>query len=518
VGKLSVLWGKFIGSDHDENGLKPDQGFFIDSVFPSILTAIFIFEIAFIIFANLFLGDYFSDFDTSVYYEATREVWRTKSILLKEFQYQRQLLVGTNVMLAAPLFGLIGNARVAYGIANCISTFIFVFVLKRLLNDLNLSKVSRIFTLCLILTLHAVHPLFYGGTMFVGSAGYVWTAICTVMLLSICIKFENGYTFKDQRLFCLIFILISISVSINSGLLYFACVIIPLILVYCFKFLSEEKFDNLKKPKYLFILISFFASLFGLAFYRILGNIYDVSRETAIITGTDNFVAHFQWSIIWLLQIMGFPMTTNSGMELAAFPLSFWGTQLMSVDGIFAIGKLFIFFISSSIFIFVAIKNYHLMYSKKSEHSIFICISSIVVIITLFVVSIVDMYYGLFPSLGSRYILPAFIVIHICFGASIDSILKYFYKKKWIMNFLTMSLSILLVITCVFSSLQQISKIVGEEYIWHRTDTVKDVLFTVDENDVSVIIANDFEYENTNIPSDLIRKMRGMSDDIPIII
>ncbi|MDR1330440.1 MAG: hypothetical protein LBK23_12650 [Oscillospiraceae bacterium] len=512
---MKILTNKFIKKQYDRKISKIE----LKSArhLNPVLTASFIIEITLIIISNLFLGDYFSRLDSSVYYEATREMWRTKSIILSEFSFQSQPLVGTNIMIAAPLFGLIGNARVAYGIANCFSTIIFVCAVFRVLQNTGMSLDAKFIILCLVFSLYSVADLLYGGLLFVSAAGYVWQVIAMILHFDNCLRFENNnISFRKNWASLAIFYIVIFFVCINFGLLYFACALLPITLFYFIKFLVEEDIKNLFRSKYIFQITAFIVGCVGVAVYYILGKYLIIeSIGHPIISGIDALPTYLPTILFALLGMVGYPYATNRSVTMPGYPIVFGSTSVMSIDGVLSICKFALIIAIIGGAIYIAMKYIREKITDKSALLVYLCFS--VIALNIFFVVISYMNYDPVNNMQvERYLIFTSIALFFISGKAFDIlVIKIKESKKWLSAFYIYSITLLVVVVCVMSSAYEVVDLTLDSYPYNNTAYARDVVHMSNEAGAAVILSTSGYLDDPffGFP----KRIRGISDDIPVI-
>jgi hypothetical protein len=453
-----------------------------------------IFEITIIIYVNLFLNKYFiSGFDSSTYIDIARKMWENKSLFLDDYAYQTTLLTGTNAPIAALLYGLLRNSILAYGLSNVLILSLHLFVLIRIIKDIKISKISALICMDLYFILWSIHDLGYANLLFIGHSAYGWIALTPLMFLSICLRFETTPSLKKQIGFCSFFVVFSFLTCLSSTLYTFVCGILPFLAYYFIVFLLRQDIKEIKKSKYLYILLIFVTTVIATLLSMRLNKIYGVSPYQGLLSPANEYFKNLQAAFFGIFELLG-------GMH----PIS--RVPLLSKGGILYFTKYIV------ILTIIVSFFYKIMYTiKERENNLFVSLAATIFVIDFFVLTVTYNQYGS-PNFENRYLLILTMPMFICFGLVVDQFKSILKNKIWIRNVMYSVFTMLMVLL----SLSSVIVLNIRGYLnpvdknW-SVELAEEIIEKAKENDTTVFIAD----VNQNIV--FARSFRALLEDIPVI-
>jgi len=223
-----------------------------------IALGLLILQVGVICFFNLTQLQNHIGFDTSTYYYTAMNMWEQKSIFLKEWVYQTTLNIDSSAPLAALFYGITGNIFISYGISNIIFTFILLFLFKKLMDRFNISLVSQLICLNLVVLLRFGHyysntnSLVYGDILFLNNAAYNIKTILAILIVICIIDMTNK---KYHKVILTITALLCFISGISSGYWIAVTIIAPLLLLLLIQTIISRNWRSIIKNKIFYYLI-----------------------------------------------------------------------------------------------------------------------------------------------------------------------------------------------------------------------------------------------------------------------
>lgn len=197
-----------------------------------LLGVLLLFQLIMIGYCNFALSRNYLDCDFSMLYVHAVEMWRNKTFLIPDWSYITTLELDCPLLLAVPLFGLVGDIFVAYAIANLIFVLLLIWTIFRLFEG---EEVSYPLLACvLILIPYGIGQLHYMNMLFFNGSQYIIKVMLPLMLVALLLKpYERSrkgkmYHFK-QLSFMVIFFLLVFITGFSSGVYVAATGLFPVI-------------------------------------------------------------------------------------------------------------------------------------------------------------------------------------------------------------------------------------------------------------------------------------------------
>jgi len=369
-----------------------------------IALGLLILQVGVICFFNLTQLQNHIGFDTSTYYYTAMNMWEQKSIFLKEWVYQTTLNIDSSAPLAALFYGITGNIFISYGISNIIFTFILLFLFKKLMDRFNISLVSQLICLNLVVLLRFGHyysntnSLVYGDILFLNNAAYNIKTILAILIVICIIDMTNK---KYHKVILTITALLCFISGISSGYWIAVTIIAPLLLLLLIQTIISRNWRSIIKNKIFYYLI-------------VLGILSFIGKLIATL------VLHFESkdSSMSLITLQGFWKNIGSFLLgyfnlLTAFP----DTQIisaLSINGIYYLINLF-FAILVVVVVILEIKKKTFVKNYKSQILVAIILGD------LFIFSLIDTTYST-AFFESRYLVVIYLFALIFLGKFYDKI------------------------------------------------------------------------------------------------
>lgn len=310
-----------------------------------ILCALFIFEVAAIIFYNLFQGKYFLGYDASTYYLQIIETWKQKKLFLDSWAWQTALFWDSPLFLAVLFYGISGNIYTSVGVSNIIFLFLFLVVLFYIMKQLEASTSAKLLFFCLLLipfisVTDNYNNIQYYFVMYVNLGVYLPKILIIFLLFCVHYRVRQAWGKVSTAILIIVSYLGLLITSISNG--YFALIfgVAPMVIMYVVDWIIENRWDRakLRVGVYLIgcVLISFFGKLFA---SRVLG--FESLDSAAVWNSLTQFWDNFQSIFVGYLYLTG-ALPANEGVPIldkigVGFLFRFFLSMIILIGGIFGV-------------------------------------------------------------------------------------------------------------------------------------------------------------------------------------
>lgn len=163
-----------------------------------VLSAIFIAQLSWIFYINLFETQSHLGFDASSYILKSIEMAKQGTIFISNWDNQTSLYIDSTVPLAALLYKLTGHIFLSWGIANIIIFAVIIYFYWRLISKFILNRYAKLISLNLLscayfLTGYApINDLGYSSMLYLGTSMYAFKIVAFLLILNCFIDIEKG--------------------------------------------------------------------------------------------------------------------------------------------------------------------------------------------------------------------------------------------------------------------------------------------------------------------------------------
>lgn len=235
---------------------------------------ILVVQFIFIGYYNLTLGRESLDPDMAKLYVHAVEMWKNKAILVPGWSYITTLELDCSLLLAVPLFGLIGDIYTAYGIANIIFLLLFMWTIFKLFSKENV--LYPVVALIFILIPYRHGSLDYMNMLFFNGSQYNIKVMLPLMLLGLLREDNNNkntFQYWEKIIFSGIFFLLTLITAFSSGIYVVATGLFPVIAgLFLWKKFNNE---SIKMSYYIYSFITAIMTIFGM----ILNYIFEINSK-----------------------------------------------------------------------------------------------------------------------------------------------------------------------------------------------------------------------------------------------
>ena len=380
----------------------------------AFLAVMLISQALFIIYINLFQMKYHLGFDASSYYLSSMEMWRQKSLILKDFFYTTNIFTAPNALIAALLYGISGNILVSYGISNLIMGSCMVAAFSALIKSAKLSSLSALILLNMFLCPYLptdfsnINDLSYVSMLFTSGGYYAGKITCMLLIIKNLMDMEGGH-----KNFVLMFLTLPLVFLEGVSSLYFAItVLVPAVLYIIIKAAVKNNWRRFISFDTAYIAVLLALTAAGKVVASKCIPAFSSTENALSIVNASNFFVNIGNIINGFFMLTG-ATTCNDTVTI------------MSFSGISHIAGYIV------ALILLVSAAYYVLSIKNREASAFIPFL-IVICSSILVFSLADLTYGS-KVYEYRYLIHVFVCGMFLVGFFIDSISEGVFKKLGIL-------------------------------------------------------------------------------------
>lgn len=446
----------------------------IDKVILAGLAFMFIGQIIWIVYMNLFQMQYQLGYDASAYYLKSVEIARQGTLFIKNWEEQTNLYLDSTVPLAALIYKLLGNVFWAWGISNLIILTILVLCFDNILHYYCEKSLSRLFALNLFVGAYNMYNVFVHNELGYSTMMYISFSCYAVKMLLVLLVIKNVLDIEHKKynwiLQIITLILLFVS-GMSSGIYVLITAILPAILYCIIKMLLKNSWKQMPIRTMLCLLIESLVLLGGKIYAtRVLGF---VARDSGLKwTGIDNF-----WKALGLF-ILGYPQTLNAAP---------WSTSIniMSKQGIsIALGWGICFITVIGTFYWM----YKIIKTKGADENGILLMSLYIVNSCIFIFAYM-LYFD--TNFEARYMIPIMFIYFIGTSKWIEML-----DKKWIASYFVMCI---LAICILGVDVASDTKLTKEKSNYDELKNLSDHVDAISDTKLVYFIGNDIAARNMRV-------------------
>lgn len=260
---------------------------------------IFVIQLLFIVYINIFCCKSWIDHDASMTYSHTIEMWKQKRLVLPGYAEETFLHLDTACIPAVLFYGLTKDIFLAYGLSNVLFLAIYLFVIFDIAKKLTNVKTYSYIAAILFLIPYRIGMLEYTTMLFYEVSFYSYCIIVPLMGIDLFLyeKDEiNNNKAKYYTIFALYFILNAISAFSRGTYLLFVG-IAPILVCYIIDIIISDDYKKvLCRDKIILVASSLVSFALGMLYGKIINAApnntgYNLVRTHEIV---DNFL-----SLVW---------------------------------------------------------------------------------------------------------------------------------------------------------------------------------------------------------------------------
>lgn len=285
---------------------------------------------------NLTRLPYESNYDSSCAYAQIVEMWRQKSILLKDWAYQTTLGIDSPVLLGALFYGITKNAFTAFGLANIVTVIIYVGLFYDILKQADVAKNMRLLAVLFLLTPYSTGQLGYMPMLFTSAGSYAYKLLVPLLLIDILVRMHKGQEIKKYWYLILFATFFVFDTAVSSGEYILLCAVLPLIGYEILHVLIGNDIKQIFNKRLGFLILESAIYVVGIKVGRRTGIIESVGSQM-MLTKAKHFPSVIAKCLTGIFQLFGgipdyedIPVTQTYGMMylfrffLAAVILASW--------------------------------------------------------------------------------------------------------------------------------------------------------------------------------------------------
>ncbi len=251
--------------------------------------------IIFVAFLNLKRCTNYVEFDEAKLYRHCIEMFRNKSILIEGWDYISTMELDCTLLFALPIYAVIKDIYLAFGIANLIFLGIYLVVIWDILNKITAKRIYKYFAVVMFLLPYRIGMLEYLNMMFFNGGQYVVKVLIPLIAIDLFTE-EPSELFKIKNIiFLCLFGFLFVITSMSSGTYVLLSGIIPLIFCAFYNVIISGTWKNMNRRRIFLIVYSFVCFLIGYFLCRVL-NVAPNSEGTdftAVVDFVDNIKLTF---------------------------------------------------------------------------------------------------------------------------------------------------------------------------------------------------------------------------------
>ncbi len=235
----------------------------IERVVGYLTFAVFVIQISYLLIFNLIFMQKVIDFDSSSMMLLAREMGKQGTLFPKDYGYQTTLDLHGMTILTSILYRVIGNIRIAQGIANDIIILVFVYLLYCVLRRTETAGAMKNLAAILYFVPWTTGQLGYMRMTFLAGAFYTHRLIIPVLIISIILDQEKNIELKKYIGRFIYMVPVCFITCLSSGPYTLLCSIAPVIayeLVRCF---CTDDYSWVKTKRFVTEIIALAASAAG---------------------------------------------------------------------------------------------------------------------------------------------------------------------------------------------------------------------------------------------------------------
>lgn len=207
-----------------------------------ILIGILAVQVILTAFCNLTLIDNNIDCDNAKLFVHTMNMWREKSLFLPGWTYTTTLELDCSSILALPLYGILGNIYLAYGVANILFVFLMIAVLFYMFAG---EKAEYpLLAANLVCIPYSLGMLSYFNMMFFCGSQYIVKILIPLLFVGIVLQMDSKRAGNQRKLIVMsvLYVGLVLLTSVSSGVYVTFTGLIPVMVAYAlYKLLKYER-------------------------------------------------------------------------------------------------------------------------------------------------------------------------------------------------------------------------------------------------------------------------------------
>ena len=258
--------------------------------------AVLVLQFAYIVFLNLFKSQGWIDHDGAMLYTHTINMWNQRSFILPFYSEQTYFDFDTSALLAMPLYGLINNIFLAYGIANVVFLSLTLYVMNDLLKKYKVNDIYRYVAMIIYLIPYRIGLDEYTNMLFYECSFYNICILITVLAVDLFISEQAEETGRKYYILMALYAVLIVLSAISRGTYMMLMALLPVLVCYALEvILSTDGFKHIRRSKIILIAVTIISYVLGMGIARIIGAEPNVTGYSLVLPQEifDNFVDVF---------------------------------------------------------------------------------------------------------------------------------------------------------------------------------------------------------------------------------
>lgn len=258
--------------------------------------ALLVLQFVYIVVLNLFKNQGWIDHDGAMLYTHTINMWNQRSFILPFYSEQTYFDFDTSALLAMPLYGLIKNIFLAYGIANVVFLSLTLYVMNDLLGKLKVNDIYRYVAMIIYLIPYRIGLDEYTNMLFYECSFYNICILITVLAVDLFISEQADETGRKYYILMALYAVLIILSAISRGTYMMLMALLPVLVCYVLEvILSKDGFKHIRRSKIILIAVTIVSYALGMGIAKIIGAKPNVTGYSLVLPQEifDNFVDVF---------------------------------------------------------------------------------------------------------------------------------------------------------------------------------------------------------------------------------
>ncbi|MGN1206115.1 MAG: hypothetical protein ACI4SQ_03895 [Eubacterium sp.] len=344
-----------------------------------------------------------ADYDSSCGMAQIIEIWKQKTLAIKDWSYQTTVGWDVPIMFAIPLYAITKNIYFSIGFVNNLFVIGFVALFFDILKQAKVSMGYRFATMTILFAPYTLGQLGYTPMLFTGTASYALKVMVTLLMIDLMMRCEAGKKFRNMLLPMIFLCVFSVMTGISSGVYMFACGIVPIAVYIVLNAICRGDLKLLLTKKSIFVLTSTACFGAGMVISKVLN--YTNSADSMTFIPAGKFATNIIKCFGGIYELFG---VVSGGIS----------PKVMSGYGIMA---LFAGVITS--FVLYIVIYYSVRLIKKQEKRPIVCMLLCVFVVNQLILLITDTNYAS-ESFEFRYHIVTMVPSMLLIGVFLQDIKK----------------------------------------------------------------------------------------------
>ncbi len=233
---------------------------------------IFVLQVLYIVYLNLFECHSWIDEDAAMLYSHTISMWKQKTFVLPAFSEHTFLNIDTSCFLAMPIYGLIKDIFLAYGIANLIFLAGTLYVMNDLMKKFCRNDTYRYAAMIVYLIPYRMGLVQYTNMLFFECSFYNFCILSMILAIDLFFAKKEEEGSRKWYILLAVYVLLTAVTAFSRGTYTLLAALLPVLVCYALEvILSEEGCTHIRRSKVIVIAATFLSYILGMGFGKIIG-------------------------------------------------------------------------------------------------------------------------------------------------------------------------------------------------------------------------------------------------------